>query len=288
MEKRISTVEIMKEVFDFIFSERMKRIYWPLWFLPLMAVVLMFLWMVGAGLVRNIPAVGLLLLGIAAVLALVWTAWVVLFELRLVGGAVDGEEIDWITAVGFANKNLLRAIGLGFILMGLVPVVMAIGIVLIILLTGAVASVNTTLGGLLALFSIVFVVFFVFYILVRLTLAPYHVFVGNCPVLSGIVEAWRKMKGYNWAMFRLIILVSLASLGINVVLWILTAIVHLLFGKIKVLSGLIDLLLYLWLQPYLIVVMIAPFYIFYEKLMMEAGEEEGVMNGEKAQEEQGI
>lgn len=276
--KEVSLRSVFSDVFGVIFSRDVQRIYWPLcvisafnWFL---AVVSRFFFEgtgggnLGKGVIFTIWWIILLILG----------SWVFLFELRIVSEGIGKRDVNWREAVTFANRNLLRSIGMGIILFLLGMLLMIIFGVISAAIGLGLSIVSAKLGmiisGLLVLIGIICIL----YIGVRLILAPYHVFLGERPVITGMVESWQASRERFWLIVMLVlsvlvcvVLVSLIVYGMGAVVGVLLSLLH------KVIGVLVGGIIYVGFQPFILCFMIGAFYLLYKKVMVreEIGEGEG-------------
>ena len=267
--KKVSVRKIFKELFGVIFSRDMERIFWPLcavsglnWILAIFSqffstglkgghfgkeVILMVWWII------------LLILG----------AWMFLFELRIISEGIDKKDVNWREAVTFANKNLVRSIGMAMILFVLGMLLTVIFGVVGTLIGLGVSVVNPKLAvvisGLFALIGIICLL----YISFRLVFAPYHVFLGDRPVITGMVESWQASKERFWLIVRLllsvlvcVVLLSLIGYGVGVVVGALLSLLH------KVIGILVGGIIYVGVQPFILSMMMGSVYLLYRELMV--------------------
>ncbi len=267
--KKVSVRKIFKELFGVIFSRDMERIFWPLCAVSgLNWILAIFSQFFSTGLKGDHFGKGVILT-VWWIILLILGAWMFLFELRIISEGIDKKDVNWREAVTFANKNLVRSIGMAMILFVLGMLLTVIFGVVGTLIGLGVSVVNPKLAvvisGLFALIGIICLL----YISFRLVFAPYHVFLGDRPVITGMVESWQASKERFWLIVRLllsvlvcVVLLSLIGYGVGVVVGALLSLLH------KVIGILVGGIIYVGVQPFILSMMMGSVYLLYRELMV--------------------
>ncbi len=280
-KKGVSVRKIFGDVFGIVFSRDLQKIYWPLCVISgfnwVLAVVSRFFFEgtggsnLGKEIIFTIWWIILLILG----------SWMFLFELKIVCEGIDKKDVSWREAVTFANKNLLRSIGMGMILFLLGMLLMIIFGIMSAAIGLGLSMVSAKLGviisGLLVFMGIICII----YVGVRLVLAPYHIFIGDRPVITGMVESWQASRERFWLIVRLVLSVLVCSVLVSLIVYGMGAVVGVLLSLLhKVIGVLVGGIIYVGFQPFILCFTIGTVYLLYKNLMVEEeiGEEEGSGN----------
>ncbi len=267
--KVISCRKIMGRVFSLIFSRDIQKFYWPLWVAGLLS------WIWGQGSRAVLPTFAkdktliTFLSAIWIVLGLLVGTYLFLFELMIVSEVIDGKEVDWRESIKFAGKNLIRGIGMEIIFFVFMVGVGAIFSLLSMLMGGALSVVNAKLGVIVGSIPVLLGVAFIIYLSLRLGLSVYHIFLGNRPVIVGLIECWKIMKGRVWVLFKLLVLSFICvflALGIAYLVGIFSGIIA---GTIsKIIGILVSGVIVVSVHPIATILAMGPFYLLYSEIML--------------------